>query len=142
MTRYYNKVTKTEAIEGIHSIALPDVVELPPENLFWGELAPNTQLTYDINQIPNGIEFVQTPLLVAQVRKISELDLEFYNRTTDTTLEIAKRLIKYTTLNGAGVTIDMVANVAVFDNAKATIMGMGNEVDVGLYDVVNTPTWV
>ena len=55
MARYFDKVTKTEWIPIFHGDpgGNPDVVELPPENTFWGlPLEPDEVLTFDIDGLP------------------------------------------------------------------------------------------
>ena len=70
MPRYYHKIDKNEVLydptpldpdpEGpltpppTPDVVDPNVVELPSNNVFWNQLAPNTHLTYDIDGIPDG----------------------------------------------------------------------------------------
>jgi len=79
MSRYYNKVTKTEAIEGIHDLNPPAVVVLPLSNVFWDPLPAGMQLTYDIDLIPNGLEPI--PAIVYTAEEQARIDLDAANVT-------------------------------------------------------------
>jgi hypothetical protein len=55
MARYFNKAAKTEHVPALHGdpAGLPHVVELPPENTFWGEpMEPDEELTFDAEGLP------------------------------------------------------------------------------------------
>ena len=60
--RYFNTVTRTEAIEGVHETNVPEVVILPDDNPFWQPLPEGKQITYDYNGVPNGIEDIPPPV--------------------------------------------------------------------------------
>ena len=72
--RYYNKVTRTEALPGLHPIDPPDVVVLPPGNPFWSPLPAGMQLTYDGANLPNGYEPIPPP--VYTVEEQAKIDLQ------------------------------------------------------------------
>ena len=80
--RYFNKVTNTEAIEGLHSIALPDVVELDDSNPFFSSLPEGQQLTYDGGGIPNGLEAI--PPFVPTTEQQAVIDLNAAGVTVNT----------------------------------------------------------
>ena len=83
VNRYYNKVTKTEAIPGIHSIDLPDVVILAEANLFWSPLPPGMQLTYTLG-IPDGMEAIPAPVFTVEQQAGRDLRAAGVNGTTVT----------------------------------------------------------
>jgi hypothetical protein len=73
MTRYYNKITRTEAITGVHSIEPPDVVELPEENVFWQPIPPGKQLVFDADNIPTGYEDIPPPVFTPLEQAVNDL---------------------------------------------------------------------
>ena len=62
MPRFFNTVTRTEAIEGIHPTNVPEVVILPDDNPFWHPLPSGKRITFDYNGVPNGIEDIPPPV--------------------------------------------------------------------------------
>jgi hypothetical protein len=78
MARYYDRVTKTERF----AEALPDIKELPPENVFWSALPPGMQLTYDGSNFPNGLEAIPAPIYTAEEQ--ARIDLRAAGITNDT----------------------------------------------------------
>jgi hypothetical protein len=77
MARYYDRVTKTERF----AEALPDIKELPPENVFWSALPPGMQLTYDGSNFPNGLEAIPAPIYTAEEQ--ARIDLQAAGVTTN-----------------------------------------------------------
>ena len=82
MSKYFNRVTKTEAIEGIHSISPPDVVELDESNPFFSPLPAGQQLTYDGGGIPDGLEAI--PPFVPTTEQQAVIDLNAAGVTVNT----------------------------------------------------------
>lgn len=64
--RYYNKLTKTEAIEGIHTID-ENCVQLPGDHLFWKPLPGGKQIGYDENDLPILVDIILEPLTAEQI---------------------------------------------------------------------------
>lgn len=59
--RLYDKANKQEWVEQIHGTPPAHVVALPDENIFWTQLPDGAQLTYDMDDIPNGTEPIPIP---------------------------------------------------------------------------------
>lgn len=51
MARYFNKVTKNEAVPGLHAIT-GDCVELPDDNPYWHPLPHGKTIGYDSDGMP------------------------------------------------------------------------------------------
>jgi hypothetical protein len=83
VNRYYNKVTGTEAIPGVHSIDLPDVVILAPSNPYWSALPPGQQLTYTAD-LPDGLEAIPAPVYTAAQQAAIDLRAAGVNVNTVT----------------------------------------------------------
>ena len=69
MARYYDKINRNER----QAEDLPNVVELPPSNVFWSLLPAGMQFTYDGSNIPNGLEPI--PPHVYTVAEQARIDL-------------------------------------------------------------------
>lgn len=57
MARYYHLLDKNEVLFVAPPLP-PDVVELPPENVFWSELPEGHELTFDGGGLPNGTQLI------------------------------------------------------------------------------------
>ena len=62
MSQYYNKVTRTMALGYDPDSPDPDVVLLPPENVFWHPLPPGHEFTFDVDGIPDGTQPEPVPI--------------------------------------------------------------------------------
>jgi hypothetical protein len=66
--RYFNVVTKTEAVAGMHSISPPNVLPLPAPNVYFDPLPAGMTLTYDGSGLPNGLTALPGPTVEEQAR--------------------------------------------------------------------------
>lgn len=69
--RYYNKLTKTEAIEGVHTID-ENCVQLPDDNVFFQPLPVGKEIVY-IDDIPTSLQDVVIPLDTVKAIKWDEV---------------------------------------------------------------------
>ncbi len=88
MSRYYNKVSRTEVLNYDPGSPDPDVVLLPPENVFWHPLPAGHELTRDGAGIPNGTQPEPIPLsytirleLIAANISLSRLTIELFKQS-------------------------------------------------------------
>ena len=78
--RFFNIVTKTEAVEGMHSISPPDVLPLPAPNVFFDPLPAGQTWTYDGAGLPNGT----TPLPPPTAEEQAAIDIHAAGITRST----------------------------------------------------------
>jgi hypothetical protein len=64
--RYFNIVSKNEALEGIHSIDPPGVLPLPAPNVYFNPLPAGMMWTYDGAGLPNGVTPIPAPSYTAE----------------------------------------------------------------------------
>jgi hypothetical protein len=69
--RYYNKTTRNEAIEGIHTID-DDCVVLDDSNVFWSKLPTGHRLVYT-DDVPSGTEPIPTDEALVATSELVEL---------------------------------------------------------------------
>jgi len=82
--RYFNTVTKTESVRGLHFIGeLPsNVVELPEDNIFFSGLPLGYEFTYDVDGLPSGIVAIDSTPSPLDIRNEALSDIT-YTRPTD-----------------------------------------------------------
>ena len=88
MSQYYNKVTRTVALGYDPDSPDPDVVLLPPENVFWHPLPEGHEFTFDVDGIPDGTQPEPVPLsytirleLIAANISLSRLTIELFKQS-------------------------------------------------------------
>ena len=92
MARYFDKSNRTEWLELVHGdpAGNPDVVELPPENTFWGEpMEADEELTFDAQGLPLARVKITIPPEVILSRAL--LDAGITRAAMDRALYLAGR---------------------------------------------------
>lgn len=68
MARYFNKITKNEAVEGFNVID-SNCVELPENHFFWQPLPPGKTIDYDADGLPVLAAIIPTDDELANIER-------------------------------------------------------------------------